>query len=121
MRNYFFGDRWDAPIVDDAVQVETPVGQICYECAEPIEDGDRGFIRATMREVGKTMGCEPVHAECDLRNVMGHTVGVCSCTGHYGSRADAKLVWQRVGEERGRDLAIRDTRPNPAESGEATR
>src|SRR6187401_1020098 len=32
MTTVFFGERWDAPIVDNAEQVETPVFVPCYEC-----------------------------------------------------------------------------------------
>lgn len=109
MTTVFFGERWDAPIVDDAEQVPTPVGQRCYDCGESVEDGDRGFVRGVGRMVdGELVGSvEPIHAECDLRGVMGHQVGVCSCTGHDPSRATGRLVWARVGEMRGRDLGVR--------------
>lgn len=109
----FFGERWDAPIVDDAVQVKTPVGQFCYACGEAIAADDRGFIRNAMRlgEDDKLYGSsEPVHAECDLRGIAGHEVGVCHCTGYDDSRATAQLVWQRVGELRGRPLEDRGRR-----------
>ena len=103
----FFGQRWDAPIVDDARPTPTPVGQLCYDCCEPVQDGDRGFLRAVVRigDDGQPFGsAEPVHAECDLRGVLGHQVGVCHCTGYDASRVTAKLVWQRAGEQRGRPL-----------------
>lgn len=103
----FFGERWDAPIVDEATPTPTPVGKLCYQCSEPVENGDRGFIRTTVRmgDDGKLVGsAEPVHAECDMSGVIGHQVGVCHCTGYDGSRATAKLVWQRAGEQCGRPL-----------------
>jgi hypothetical protein len=95
----FFGQRWDAPIVDDATPVDTPVGQCCYDCGEPVSDGDRGFIRAVPRlgGDGEPVGsAEPIHAECDLRSVMGHTLGLCRCTGYPSDRATARLVWEMV-------------------------
>jgi hypothetical protein len=106
----FFGRRWDAPIVDYARQVETPTGQSCLDCAEPIEEGDRGFLRGCVRlgDNGETIGSvEPIHVECDLRSHQGHTLGFCHCTGYESNRATAKLVWERIGELRGRDLGIR--------------
>lgn len=110
MTALFFGDRWDAPLVDDAVQVPTPVGQFCFNCTEPVAEGDRGLIRRVVRMVdGQPVGSdEPTHAECDLIGVLGHQMGVCSCTGYdTSSRAAARLLWRRVGEQRGRDLADR--------------
>lgn len=94
----FFGERWDAPVVDDATQVSTPVGQPCYVCDEAVVDGDRGFVRPTVRMVDgePTAAAEPVHAECDLRMVMGHQVGVCPCNGYGSDRAAGRLVWERV-------------------------
>jgi hypothetical protein len=89
---FFFGERWDAPIVDDARQVATPAGASCYDCAEPIEDGDRGFVRATVLADG-TGQIGYVHAECDLRSTCGCMAGLCGCTGHPSNRATARLVW----------------------------
>jgi hypothetical protein len=41
----FFGQRWDAPVVDDAEWRPTPVGEPCSLCDHEIEAGDQGFIR----------------------------------------------------------------------------
>jgi hypothetical protein len=109
-RTLFFGRRWDAPIVDDARQVATPVGERCMDCGEVVVEGDRGFIRAALcRDADRKWVAtpRPVHAECDLRGVQGHILGLCRCTGYESDRATAVLVWDRVGQLRGRDLAIR--------------
>ena len=90
----FFGERWDAPIVDNATQVPTPVGEHCYDCAEPIADGDRGFVRP-MVLAANVVETGYVHAECDLRGTCGHLVGLCRCTGYASDRATARLVWAR--------------------------
>jgi hypothetical protein len=103
----YFGARWDAPMLDDAVEVATPVNWPCVGCDEPIQDGDRGLIRVAIRrgDDGAPYGqFVAIHAECDLRSVMGHQVGVCGCNGHGTTRADARLVWERVSKMRGRDL-----------------
>jgi len=39
----FFGERWDAPRVDDALQVGIPVGQQCPGCGELIEAATGGY------------------------------------------------------------------------------
>jgi hypothetical protein len=101
----FFGERWDAPIVDEAVQVPTPVGTECLGCGEPVVDGDRGFIRVVLLRSGSHTA--PVHAECDMLGVMGHQYGVCSCTGFGTGRAAARELWRRVGDRRGRPLEDR--------------
>jgi hypothetical protein len=94
----YFGEPWDAPLVDDATAVATPVGQVCYACGEQVAAGDRGLIRQVVRMMdGSPAGSvEPVHAECDLRAAMGHQVGVCPCTGYGHDRVAGRLVWQRV-------------------------
>lgn len=80
-------------------------------CDEPIVEGDRGLMRVTFTlddQQRWDATPAPVHAECEMRGVMGHVVGICSCTGYPADRATARLVWQRVGTRRGRDLADRD-------------
>ncbi len=112
----FFGQRWDAPQVDHALQVPTPVGVACYACSETIEDGDRGLMRACFRgdDAGGLVGeVLPVHAECDLLPVMGHQLGLCHCTGYEPTRDTARLAWRAVGRQRGRDLADRSDDPLP--------
>jgi hypothetical protein len=110
----FFGARWDAPVVDDAEQVPTPVGERCYDCGEAVADGDRGFIRVcvSLDDDGRPVGsARPVHAECDLRGVLGHRYGLCHCNGYSQDRDTARAVWQRAGEERGRPLEQRTEPP----------
>jgi len=65
----FFGERWDAPNVDDAVQRPTPVGEPCVL-----------FIRPHVFEDG-TVGFSAVHRGCEMGTTIGHYFGVCSCTG----------------------------------------
>ena len=94
----FFGDRWDAPIVDDAEQVPTPAGQECYACGEQVAAGDRGLIRACARMVdGRPVAqALPVHTECDMLGVLGHQWGVCPCTGYGHDRAAGLELLARV-------------------------
>lgn len=93
---FFFGPRWDAPIMEGATEVPTPVGEPCTYCAESIADGDRGFARPVM-SVGDDPGVRVsyVHAECELSGILGHDAGYCRCTGHEDTRATARLVWKR--------------------------
>jgi hypothetical protein len=42
-----FGESWGAPICDEqdgAPLVETPVGEKCVRCVQPIKEGDQGVI-----------------------------------------------------------------------------
>ena len=91
----FFGQRWDAPRVDDAVQVPTPVGRPCSYCKEPVQAGDRGLLRRSDDGLLAST-IEPVHAECELLDIFGHDFGICGCTGYDHNRASARLVWNRV-------------------------
>jgi hypothetical protein len=101
----FFGERWDAPIVDDAEQVLTPVGLPCYDCGHAIEANDQGFLRpyVSQGDLDGTFKAElrPIHRGCDMAGSAGHVFGVCSCTGwddHYEAgkelirRADAGIL-----------------------------
>jgi hypothetical protein len=81
----FFGERWDAPQLDyNTVQVDAPVGRACLHCGEPVEAGDRGLMRLTMRGTRENPVAtqEPAHMECDLRMGLGslaHMEGRCRC------------------------------------------
>ncbi len=88
----YFGDKWDAPYLDDephrdVVRVDTPVGQPCYWCTEPVADTDRGLLTPVVSSDGNggwTALIHPVHAECRTREVIGspaHLAGRCRCHG----------------------------------------
>ena len=104
----FFGTRWDAPVVDNAVEAPIPVGELCLYCDEPIETGDRGLF-TTYVDLGADGKPESharaVHMECNLRASVGslaHLEGRCSCHGgtdYEGySRANARAVLTWVNE-----------------------
>jgi hypothetical protein len=99
----FFGQPWGPPLGKRQPQgshpVDTPVGQPCGVCTEPIAEGDHGFVRAVIRDAGILTAHEvvAVHAECEALGVVGHSFGVCSCTGYGRTREAALLLWQRLG------------------------
>lgn len=96
MTAVFFGAPWGAPALDYAEPTDTPVGRPCLVCRESIADGDLGWLRTALLDAGVAT-IEPVHAECDLLGVAGHTFGVCSCTGYdTTSREAARELWQRA-------------------------
>lgn len=97
----YFGERWEASMLDDAVQAPTPVGELCVSCREAFVDGDRGLIFATgLRQ----------HRECGLRGVLGgigHIVNHAHyCHGELGPdaglsyRTSALMVWLHFAEGR---------------------
>ena len=88
----FFGLKWDVPLLDSATQFETPVGEACLHCKEPIEIQQQGLLRNYVSgkdEAGNWMGgLAPLHRECDLRMTLGsigHLERRCSC---YGGTED---------------------------------
>ena len=104
-RTAFFGERWDAPILDHAVQVQTPVGTPCVQCGEPVADGDRGTLISTVRLDADSQyvpGLEPMHLECGVRAVVGsvkHLEGQCMCHGRDELSEDDRSFRQQ-----GRDV-----------------
>lgn len=40
----YFGEPWDAPLVETSTQAPTPVGKPCYWCTLAIKDGDTGIL-----------------------------------------------------------------------------
>jgi hypothetical protein len=110
----YFGEPWGVFALkkpDDARRVEAPIGDSCITCAEPIAEGDRGFVR-TLRKPSSAIGgmdgraaagfltvyeIVAVHAECEALTVVGHQFGVCACTGYDPtSRDSARLLWERL-------------------------
>lgn len=116
----YFGPVWDAPVLDDAAEGETPVGATCYRCDEPVIAGDRGFIEASLQKANDefVVGVTHVHAECRLDEFCGHTVGLCRCTGVELSRDRARRVWACYFDEKGESL-WRTNASTPTSSGSA--
>lgn len=106
MTPVFFGEPWDAPIIEDATQLpEVPTYAACLRCNDMIAEDDQGFVRPYIGSnldprylvgMGPDYQLTAVHRECDLASVVGHAVGVCSCTGYDESRESAREVWRRV-------------------------
>jgi hypothetical protein len=72
----YFGAHWDVPMLEGAVRMDTPAGEDCGYCAEPIRLGDQGVLR----------GEAVLHRECDLRLVLGgvnHLKRRCGCYGGF--------------------------------------
>lgn len=92
-RGQVFG-TWDAPMTDDDIPIETPVGATCIWCQTTVQDGDNGRI-APAGHIE--------HRECSLRGVLGgigHQIDHdywCTQRGDpdagLGYRASALMVW----------------------------
>jgi hypothetical protein len=95
---FYFGERWDAPAFDDAIEMPTPVGETCGLCEEPVEADDSGTIQQFY--AGGVLGPRPVHIECWLRQGLGspaHLRGECSCSGRPEPADDRS--WREQGRE----------------------
>lgn len=99
---FYFGQRWDAPAFDDAIEQEPPVGDTCGQCEESIEQGDSGtwqtFILGGPDDWNPQV--RPVHIECWVRAGLGspaHLRGQCSCAGHEEPPDDRS--WRDQGRE----------------------
>lgn len=104
---WIFGERWDAPVCDDAERYPVvPTYAKCIDCDEQIQEGDQGFVQVLMLGsvdpdylVGlgaNGVNLIAIHRECQLLGILGHSVGVCSCTGWDTSRASAREALRRV-------------------------
>jgi hypothetical protein len=85
----------------DVVLVTAPVGWVCLHCGEPVAEGDTGFFRQwLLRNDGGGWACRirAVHAQCEALGIVGHTHGVCTCTGFdTTSKTAADELWRRLG------------------------
>lgn len=101
-RGNYFGERWDAPAFDEAVEVPTPVGATCPWCTEEIAEGDRGQLMPQVRTDAKGQlysNAGAVHLECMMRSVLGspsHMRKLCSCFGGEGDHDDER-PWREQG------------------------
>lgn len=80
MNTFYFGERWDAPAFQEAVEIDTPVGEPCGFCEVKIKIGDQGTTMPFMYDKGSAV--RSVHLGCMLRSVLGspdHLLGRCSC------------------------------------------
>ncbi|MES2729967.1 MAG: hypothetical protein V4621_07755 [Pseudomonadota bacterium] len=82
--NYFGPEKLRKP---DEIQIETPIGQPCAWCEEPIQEGDMGT------QTGKGPA---IHHECSMRGALGsvgHQKKLCSCYG--GNQEDPPEMTRR--------------------------
>lgn len=104
----FFGEPWPSGVCDTGVQVPTPVGELCVNCDEPIEEGQQGTFIGVMRDAQR-VSFQPSHKECSLRAVLGGIAHIrktpdCPCQGGndpdggYSRRDSALLVWEWIRE-----------------------
>jgi hypothetical protein len=71
-----------APADPDIARSQTPVGEPCLRCEEPIAPGDSGYTMPYVAEGG--VAERALHRECFLRGVVGsvgHQQRRCSCYG----------------------------------------
>lgn len=116
----YFGEIWDAPIMENARPWgSTPTYAHCARCNDLFVEGDQGLVTPVagfgtddehivdMRDAppdltaswGITRGVVYLvayHRECQLAGIMGHIMGVCSCTGYGFDRDSAREVLRRV-------------------------
>lgn len=92
-----FGGKWDAPICESALEVPTPVGEPCMRCGEEIVEGEQGFMRMVVEPFGivTSYSHQPIHVECDMVGIVGHLVGVCTCTGWDTTTREAARECER--------------------------
>lgn len=114
--NELFGDWGRSPRGSDpdSRYAPTPVGVPCMKCEEPIRPGDVGEFMP-FYGVG-VMELLPVHRECLMLSVIGHTFGVCSCTEYAGTettreaalelarRVDSSSAVEWIDRVNGRDV-----------------
>ena len=67
--NGWFGKSWGAPCCDPELHMPTPVGDLCVECAQPIEKTDQGMLIPFADMTPAVLGA--YHLDCFLGNVLG--------------------------------------------------
>lgn len=98
----WFGPSWGAPCCDPERHIDTPIGEACAWCDEPIGADDSGV---TLGPLASPTDTDHHHLNCWLRQVVGplaHQTGECSCAGRDDpyqdamtprEEADAAVAW----------------------------
>lgn len=82
LENKWFGAEPFAPICSMVEHAETPVGEACSWCEEPIAAGESGLLIVHLDNGGARL--RPFHEECQARTIIGsiaHIEGRCGCFG----------------------------------------
>lgn len=71
----FFGEPYpsrelSAPIYETGEEVDTPVGEFCQRCENPIEEGDTGFMLPQWGQGTEVLEF-PWHRRCLLEATLG--------------------------------------------------
>lgn len=79
----WFGKAYGAPYEADTPHADTPVGELCWRCDEPIGPDDSGLLIPHWG--GADRGSwHPYHYDCHMRGIIGglnHLRGSCTCCG----------------------------------------
>lgn len=71
-----------APLCEHYARTDTPVGELCAWCDEPIASDDTGVTMPHFDELGPRR--LPWHSACEMRSAVGgynHLRGSCTCCG----------------------------------------
>lgn len=93
MKMKYFGVAWN-PFILSLSKAETPTGEICAWCDEPIEEQNNGLI---IPHFGENEAIEhSYHSECFVRTVVGSTLHQkkqCICFG--GKEEESGILSKR--------------------------
>lgn len=71
----WFGPSWDAPVCEEGIEVQTPIGQPCEHCGQDIVEGDQGlmlaYLRAHTNGGPRAWSDFPIHLDCLTEMVSG--------------------------------------------------
>lgn len=75
----WFGESWGAPACEPEWHAETPVGQLCLMCKEPVLAGHQGVLMPFFD--GERATIVPEHLDCLMRSVLPHGPDCPRCCG----------------------------------------
>lgn len=64
----WFGQPWGAHVCVACERVDIPIGEMCVECHEPIQDGDSGFVVPYMTYPVRKFEEVVYHYACFIRS-----------------------------------------------------
>lgn len=76
----WFGQDWGAPCCEEDEHIETPIGESCARCREPIKVGDQGVVAPLVWLDGSVTRIVH-HLDCYLATIIPHGNDCAVCRG----------------------------------------
>lgn len=94
----WFGESWGAPCCEPEEHIDTPIGEPCSRCREPIKLGDQGVV-APLVELDGSVRPIAHHIDCYLQSILPHGPECPHCRGAARLDHDLGCAYRVSGDD----------------------